>query len=239
MDDQVTVSCYASNARETFTQTLPQQMVAMIRKPSAMALGESAQRMQTVRYCTQDLALCAAHSEKWVRWLAPIDMVTVTLPQQMLLSAAYEMNRAGGTELAPTPQFTDRRVLHLMEALETESNLGFGSGRLYLDSVLQALAVLLIQSRSTMPRLFRPHRGGLAPTRLKRLLEYVDNNLDREISLSDLAEAAGLSAAHLCNAFRHSTGKSPHQFVMHARVERAKDLLSKPGLRVIDVAIAS
>jgi AraC family transcriptional regulator len=105
--------------------------------------------------------------------------------------------------------------------------------------MLQALAVVLLQSQSTMPRLFRPHRGGLAPTKLKRVLEYVDSNLDREISLTNLAEAAGLSAAHLCNAFRHSTGKSPHKFVMHARIERAKELLRKPGLRVIDAAIAS
>jgi AraC family transcriptional regulator len=239
MDNQVTVSRYASDMHETFTQTLPQQVVAMILKPTAMAMGESTQRMQTVRYGTQDLALCAAHSEKWVRWLAPIEMLMVALPQQMLLSAAYEMNRPGGTELSATPQFVDLRVLHLMRALEAESGFGFRSGRLYLDSVLQALAIVLLQLRSTMPRLFRPHRGGLAPTKLKRVLEYVDSNLDREISLTNLAEAAGLSAAHLCNAFRHSTGKSPHQFVMHARIERAKDLLMRPGLRVIDAAIAS
>ena len=201
MDDRTTVSHYASDMRETFTQTLPHQTINMILKPSAMAMGESAQRMRVVRYGTQDLALCAAHSEKWVRWLDPIDMLMVTLPQQMLLSAAYEMNRPGGTDLAGTPQFTDLRVLHLMKALDAESDFGFRSGRLYLDSVLQALAVLLLQSRSTMPRLFRSHRGGLAPTRLKRLLEYVDSNLDREISLTNLAEAAGLSAAHLCNAF--------------------------------------
>jgi AraC family transcriptional regulator len=239
MDDQATVSRYASDMRETFTQTLPQQMVAMILKPTAMAMGESAQGMQTVRYGTQDLALCAAHSEKWVRWLAPMEMLMVTLPQQMLISAAYEMNRPGGTDLAGTPQFADLRVLHLMKAIEAEADFGFRSGRLYLDSMLQALAVLLLQSRSTMPRLFRPHRGGLAPTKLKRVLEYVDSNLDREISLTNLAESAGLSAAHLCNAFRHSTGKSPHQFVMHARIERAKELLRRPGLRVIDIAIAS
>ena len=178
MDEQATVSHYASDMRETFTQTLPEQMVNMILKPSAMAMGESAQRMRVFRYGAQDLALCAADSEKWVRWLAPMEMLTVTLPQQMLVSTAYEMNRRGGTDLAGTTQFADLRVLHLMKALEAESDFSFRSGRLYLDSVLQALAVLLLESRSTMPRLFRPHRGGLAPTKLKRVLEYVDSNLD-------------------------------------------------------------
>jgi AraC family transcriptional regulator len=233
------VSRYASELRDTFTQERSQQMVAMILKPTAMAMGENARQMQMVRYGAQDLALCPAHAEKWVRWLAPMEMLTVTLPQQMLLSAAYEMNWPGETELAETPRFADLRVLHLMKALEAESDFGFRSGRLYLDSVLQALAVVLLKSRSTMPRLFRSHRGGLAPTKLKRVLEYVDSNLDREISLTNLAEAAGPSAAHLCNAFRRSTEKSPQQFVMHARVERAKDLLRRPDMRVIDAAIAS
>jgi hypothetical protein len=53
---------YVSDTHETFTQTLPQQVVAMILKPTAMVLGESAQRMETVQYTTQDLALCAPHS---------------------------------------------------------------------------------------------------------------------------------------------------------------------------------
>jgi hypothetical protein len=91
---------YVPDTRETFTQTLPQQVVAMILKPTAMALGESAQRMETVQYTTQDLSLCAAHSEKRVRLLAPMEMLMVTLPQDRLLSAAYEVNRPGRTGIS-------------------------------------------------------------------------------------------------------------------------------------------
>ena len=93
MDDQATVSRYASDTRETFTQTLPQQMVVMILKPTAMAMGESAQRMQTVRYGTHDLALCAAHSEKWVRWLAPMEMLMVTPAKPEVLKRFRPVSR--------------------------------------------------------------------------------------------------------------------------------------------------
>jgi AraC family transcriptional regulator len=58
------------------------------------------------------------------------------------------------------------------------------------------------------------------------------------VTLDELAETAGLSTAHFSQMFRKSTGKSPHQFVLHHRVERAKEMLSAAELRVIDVAVA-
>ncbi len=38
--------------------------------------------------------------------------------------------------------------------------------------------------------------------------------------------------------FRKSTGQSPHQFVLRHRVERAKEILRTPEMRVLDVAVA-
>jgi hypothetical protein len=69
---------YVSDTHETFTQTLPQQVVAMILKPTAMVLGESAQRMETVQYTTQDLALCEELSRQRVKlgvnWATAVPM---------------------------------------------------------------------------------------------------------------------------------------------------------------------
>jgi len=44
--------------------------------------------------------------------------------------------------------------------------------------------------------------------------------------------------AYFSQKFRQSTGVAPHQFVLRARVERAKDMLRKPEARVLDVAVA-
>ncbi len=53
-----------------------------------------------------------------------------------------------------------------------------------------------------------------------------------------MAEEAKLSPAYFSQMFRQSTGVAPHQFVLRARVERAKELLVKEDARVLDVAIA-
>jgi hypothetical protein len=50
----------------------------MILKPTAMVLGESAQRMETVQYTTQDLALCEELSRQRVKlgvnWATAVPM---------------------------------------------------------------------------------------------------------------------------------------------------------------------
>ena len=61
------------------------------------------------------------------------------------------------------------------------------------------------------------YRGGLAPARLRRVADLVHAKIEDEVTLDELAESAGLSTAHFSQMFRKSTGKSPHQFVLHRR----------------------
>ena len=82
------------------------------------------------------------------------------------------------------------------------------------------------------------YRGGLTPARLRRVVELVHAGMEDDLSLEELAGAAGLSITHFSQMFRQSTGQSPHQFVLHRRVDRAKELLRAAEMRVLDVAVA-
>lgn len=62
--------------------------------------------------------------------------------------------------------------------------------------------------------------------------------IEEELTLQEMAECAGLSTAHFCEAFRKSTGESPHQFLLRQRVERAKAMLREAEMWVLDVAVA-
>jgi AraC family transcriptional regulator len=66
----------------------------------------------------------------------------------------------------------------------------------------------------------------------------VHAKIEEELSLHEMAQCAGLSTAHFCEAFRNSTGESPHQFLLRQRVERAKEMLRDAEIRVLDVAVA-
>lgn len=69
------------------------------------------------------------------------------------------------------------------------------------------------------------------------LTESIDAHLHRNIALSELAQMVDLSPSHLCRAFKQATGRPPHQFQIERRIERAKVLLQRSDLRLVEVAM--
>lgn len=69
-------------------------------------------------------------------------------------------------------------------------------------------------------------RGGLSPVVRRRLIDYIEANLERAITLQELAGIAGLSAFHLQRMFRLSCGVSPYGFVLNRRIDRARRMLA-------------
>jgi AraC family transcriptional regulator len=84
----------------------------------------------------------------------------------------------------------------------------------------------------------KPVRGGLTGHQLRRIKEFVDVHISKEIGISELAGLAGLSQYHFIRAFKHSVGLSPYQYVLSARISVAKEMLSKRDLSIDDVALA-
>ncbi|WP_035688371.1 helix-turn-helix domain-containing protein [Bradyrhizobium sp. Cp5.3] len=73
--------------------------------------------------------------------------------------------------------------------------------------------------------------------RLKRVLQYVDDNLSARISLQDLATVAGLSRMHFAAQFRAAIGVRPHEYLLKRRIERAQELLKQADVSLVDVAL--
>jgi len=126
----------------------------------------------------------------------------------------------------------------LAAAVNAERVAGFPNGRLFLDSVEQALAVALVKGYAVQRRSVQTHRGGLGSARLRRIKEFVDARIEDELTLCEMAQAVELSPAHFSRMFRKSTGETLHQFFLRQRVERAKEMLRSADGRVLDVAVA-
>jgi AraC family transcriptional regulator len=80
-------------------------------------------------------------------------------------------------------------------------------------------------------------KGGLAPATRRRLVDFVEAGLGGPIRLAELAAVAGLSEFHLQRSFTDSFGVSPHTFVTHRRIDRAKVLIGA-GEPIAGVAAA-
>ena len=83
-----------------------------------------------------------------------------------------------------------------------------------------------------------PHHGGLAPWQQRLVCDYLEDNLDHNVSLVELAAMARLSVTHFCGAFARSLGMPPHRYQIHRRIERAKMLLADQRRSVTEVALA-
>jgi AraC family transcriptional regulator len=99
--------------------------------------------------------------------------------------------------------------------------------------------VHLLRSYGSPQRSPIPHRGGLAPRQMRRVLDYIDAQLTAELGLSELAAIAGLSTHHFVEAFKISVGKPPHQYVMERRVQRALELLRHREGTIAEIAEAA
>jgi AraC family transcriptional regulator len=130
-------------------------------------------------------------------------------------------------------QFRDSHIEHIALALDAERRSGFANGDLYTESLSTALAVHLLRRYPTEPS---ARAAGMPPLRLKRLQEYIEQNLDQSLSLDELAAVAGISSSHLKTLFRRSTGVPVHQYVIQRRVQRAHDLLVQGDMPISEVA---
>jgi AraC-like DNA-binding protein len=82
-------------------------------------------------------------------------------------------------------------------------------------------------------------RGGLSPSVLRRVREYIDANLEASTGLDAIAKVAGLSRCHFVRAFRQSVGTTPHNFLMYRRFCKAVDLITRTDLPLAEIALAA
>src|SRR5215472_5675081 len=78
--------------------------------------------------------------------------------------------------------------------------------------------------------------SGLPRYKLRRVMAYVDARLGGPINLNDLANVAGVSRFHFHRQFRKTVGVTPREYVLRARIERAKGLLTESDLTVGEVS---
>jgi AraC family transcriptional regulator len=78
--------------------------------------------------------------------------------------------------------------------------------------------------------------GGLPGFKLRRAKEFINEHLEEDLTLQQVAKAVGFSQFHFARAFRRSTGLTPQQYLVQQRINRAKELLIKGDLPLVEVS---
>jgi AraC family transcriptional regulator len=137
-------------------------------------------------------------------------------------------------------RFRDSEMAAICRRLYRELCLRGANERLYMESLLMDLAVLLLRRHSTgsQTSTIMPS-SGLTRIQARRVLDYIESNLSCELTLGELARIADLSLHHFARMFKETIGVAPHRYVLTRRVELAKGMLRASSATLVDIGLSA
>ena len=128
----------------------------------------------------------------------------------------------------------DGRVSALFSALRTVAehpSLGFSEQAVGLTSALiLAMAQLLTPSELVEAEFDREHHAA------QQAVRFIQDNLNRSVSVGEIARHVYLSERQLLRVFARFTGESPARYTLLARLDRAAALLKDGHLAIKEIA---
>jgi AraC-like DNA-binding protein len=148
---------------------------------------------------------------------------------------------ASRVEFQPCAELDVEPVRRTLFAIRDEIAAPGPGGHLYRSLLVQQLLIQLARCASNLAPERRSVcvKGGLSGWQLRRSLELLEADLTEPPSLRQLAAHVGLSPTHFCKAFRQSTGMPPHRWLTDRRIARAKELITRQGLSLTEVALSA
>jgi AraC family transcriptional regulator len=166
------------------------------------------------------------------------DFVLVEFSHAFITNTCYERNGSAITGFLAPPGRNDAVFGHLARVLALTLERPGEASPLFVEQLGITIATHLIDQYGNAP----------APSvkksqRLSRLLETRAKDMllaktQGNVSLEEIASACNLSRSYFIRAFRETTGRTPHQWLLERRVERARELLRHSDSSLSEIAIA-
>lgn len=166
-------------------------------------------------------------SELFAQWDGCKENVLVALSPDRIRQLAGREFDAEGFEWHPPPLgCVDTRAQAIARIIRDEMQSGAPGAHDCVEALLTVLGIHVLRRYSSLgAKLCSRPRGGLAPTTWRRVDDFIRSNLSAKLGVDRLAQVARMSPSHFTRSFRESSGQSPHQYVLAARVEAARQMV--------------
>lgn len=167
------------------------------------------------------------------RPLSGVRLLGLHMDRKFLQQVSREVCGTGDIYFNNSDLLPDRSLLGLINLFREESFLRQPGYRFILQSLDTHLAVSLIRlARIDISYLSYKHGE---KDNIARAIEYIRANFDKDFSLKDVSGVANLSPYHFIRVFKGQTGKTPYEFLMDFKIEKARELLAVEKLTVTEV----
>lgn len=169
-------------------------------------------------------------------WSAVLESVNLFVDPALVETVLHRPYSEGFVLAAVRRLHTDKTIKHLLAALLEDVVAGSPAGPLLGETIVAAILRRLHAAGPSLPGDGPGAR--LSSHELGVLRKYVHENLSATLHLNDLAGRLDLSVRHFCRTLRATVGMAPHQYVIHCRLEHARQLLAARAMSFDEIAEA-
>lgn len=171
-------------------------------------------------------------------WRETIDVTHLYLSGSLVAEVASEVMDCSVSKVALHDILrTDDPVMsHAVDAIAEETRSRGLGGALYVDTVARGLIIHMLRNYASVRVQETRRSGALSPLQERRIIEFIDANLNSSLDLKIMATALGLTPCLFARQFRRSFDKPPYAFVTTRRLELARRLLATTDLPIKAIA---
>ncbi|MEG4321827.1 MULTISPECIES: AraC family transcriptional regulator [unclassified Microcoleus] len=216
-------------ATESPEHCLQQHSIGIILNPVRVGGMLNGKDWGCDRWQSGDMFIIAAGNYYQSSALEESEFIAIALDPTQFDNTVHESTNANPIEIIPHWQTRDPLIFGIGWALKTELESGGLNGTLYVDALKNALSLHLLRHYCAQKPKLGDFAGGLEPSQLQIVIDYINDYLNRDLHLGELANLVHMSPYYFTRLFKQSTGIAPHQYVTKCRIEKAKLLLKQPG----------
>ncbi|MDJ0365786.1 helix-turn-helix transcriptional regulator [Hymenobacter sp. H14-R3] len=204
-----------------------------------VATRRTGPRVEADQFRAGDVGLYPSGEYGPFGWDGPADIIHVHLDAEALENRARHDLDLARFALRERFRCDDGLLAQLGQQLLAATGRPHALGQLYTESLVMMLCYHLIEHHATFERRLAAGAGGQLPAAvLARLDAYLEAHAELPVTLAVLADLANLSVFHFARRFKHTTGRSPYQYVLDWKMRRARVLLQAGELPVAAIGDA-
>ncbi len=153
------------------------------------------------------------------------EVLRITYGSALVGQIAAEIGMTGVLDALTFQRLTDPAVYEIVHMLAEEVRPGGARAPIYSASLGLALLGHVLRGCPPAQQRNAVVDAGLSPQRLARSRQYIENRLGGDLTVAEIAGAVDMSVFHFARAFKQSTGKTPHAYVLERRIAAAQSLV--------------